>query len=560
MIKHIIVLIFISQAAFSQLDTLWTKIYFPDEDSLDFLGRSLQPTFDGGFIILGEQNNENIEPEIFLLKADSDGDGLWTRILPYTTYEKVIGYSIDETPDGGFIVLSMESNYSCYDDMDSSSVSILVLSKLDSAGETLWTRSYLQDYFHDQYDICAHRFDVIASQDGDLILYGNYYVGEDLKTWLLKTNSLGEPIWENTYDYNNTEAVTLGPDGSIFITGGYGFQGSPGTAYILKINPNGEQEWVQYESGPLNSNGSIIHSTIDNGLIVCGQYSSDYYTGPWLWKTDSLGNTEWDMGLEGEGINGLANLIQHPDGTYIIAGYVGQGVFSYSLLNMNDSTSNSFPYEGFSYQAIDIKSLNESTQITLVHNYLNKIGIVKTLYTNSSDCTADDGTDGVELWGECYSIENTTEILLPSSELTGEIPESIGNLINLNSLVLYNNQLSGEIPESIENLTNLMWLNLYNNQLSGEIPESIGNLTNLTSLDLGFNQFSGEIPEGLGNLTNLNHLWLYHNQLNGEIPITICNIDSNLEHFYIYDNQLCPPYPECLTEEEIGEQDTSNCP
>ena len=173
----------------------------------------------------------------------------------------------------------------------------------------------------------------------------------------------------------------------------------------------------------------------------------------------------------------------------------------------------------------------------------------------------DSCNDGeVELWGECYSIENTTEILLPSSELTGEIPESIGDLINLNSLVLYNNQLSGEIPESIENLTNLMWLNLYNNQLTGEIPESIGNLTNLTSLDLGFNQFSGEIPESLGNLTNLNHLWLYHNQLNGEIPITICNIDQNLEHFYIYDNQLCPPYPECLTEEEIGEQDTSNCP
>jgi len=172
----------------------------------------------------------------------------------------------------------------------------------------------------------------------------------------------------------------------------------------------------------------------------------------------------------------------------------------------------------------------------------------------------DSCNDGeVELWGECYSIENTTEILLPSSELTGEIPESIGDLINLNSLVLYNNQLSGEIPESIENLTNLMWLNLYNNQLTGEIPESIGNLTNLTSLDLGFNQFSGEIPESLGNLTNLNHLWLYHNQLNGEIPITICNIDQNLEHFYIYDNQLCPPYPECLTEEDIGEQDTSEC-
>ena len=177
----------------------------------------------------------------------------------------------------------------------------------------------------------------------------------------------------------------------------------------------------------------------------------------------------------------------------------------------------------------------------------------------SQDCTADDGTEGVELWEECYSIDNTTEILLPSSGLTGEIPESIGNLINLNSLVLYNNQLTGAIPESITDLNNLTWLNLYNNQLTGEILEDIGNLTNLTSLDLGFNQFIGEIPEGLDNLTNLNHLWLFNNQLYGEIPETICNIYQNLEHFFIFNNQLCPPYPDCLTELDIGYQDTTNC-
>ena len=102
------------------------------------------------------------------------------------------------------------------------------------------------------------------------------------------------------------------------------------------------------------------------------------------------------------------------------------------------------------------------------------------------DCTADNGTEGVELWGECYSIENTTEILLPSSGLAGEIQDSIGYFINLNSLVLYNNQL------------------------------------------------------------------------NGEIPVSICNVYQNLEHFYIYNNQLCPPYPECLTGEDIGYQDTAN--
>ena len=603
MIKHIIVLIFISQAAFSQLDTLWTKIYFPDEDTLDFIGRSFQPTLDGGFIILGEQNNENIEPEIFLLKADSDGENLWTTVLPHSIYDKVRAYSIDDTPDSGFVVSTTESNYSCYDDMDSSTVSTLVLFKLDASGDTLWTRSYLQDYSHDQYDICAYRFEVIASQDGDLILYGNYYVDDELKTWLLKTNSLGEPIWENTYDFDNTAGVTLGPDGSIFITGGYGFQGSPETAYILKINPNGEQEWVQYASGPLNTNGSIIHPTNDNGLVVCGQYSSDYYTGPWLWKTDSLGNTEWDINLDDEGINGLANLIQHTDGTYIIAGYYGQGVFSYLLLNTNNSTSNSFTYEGFS-AAIDIKSLTADTQITL----LQPIGIVKTHYI-SSYCTADDGTDGVELWGECYSIENTTELDLSYIGITGEIPPEIGNLINLSSLILKENQLGGEIPPEISyltgltqldlggnqftgeippeigSLTNLNILDLAGNQLTGALPAEIGNLANLTELELGgnqvmgaippeignlesltfihleYNQFTGEIPGEIGNLTNLVWLNFVHNQLTGEIPSSICNLDMNWSdpnNFNIFENQLCPPYPDCI-EDYVGDQDTTNC-
>ena len=62
------------------------------------------------------------------------------------------------------------------------------------------------------------------------------------------------------------------------------------------------------------------------------------------------------------------------------------------------------------------------------------------------DCTADDGTEGVELWGECYSIQNTTELDLPNNQLTGAIPPEIGNLTNLEWLVLGENQLTGEIP------------------------------------------------------------------------------------------------------------------
>ena len=54
---------------------------------------------------------------------------------------------------------------------------------------------------------------------------------------------------------------------------------------------------------------------------------------------------------------------------------------------------------------------------------------------------------------------------------------------------------------------------------------------------------------------------LSNNQVTGEIPLEICNqeIDWSFPDNDISNNQLCPPYPDCLTEEDIGYQDTSNC-
>ena len=96
--------------------------------------------------------------------------------------------------------------------------------------------------------------------------------------------------------------------------------------------------------------------------------------------------------------------------------------------------------------------------------------------------------------------------------------------------------------------------------MSGEIPENIGNLTQLDTLNLAFNQLSGEIPESIGSLINLNYLYLYKNKLGGTIPGSICNIFPNYIKFQIYENYFCPPYPTCIPEEKIGPQNTSQCP
>ena len=127
----------------------------------------------------------------------------------------------------------------------------------------------------------------------------------------------------------------------------------------------------------------------------------------------------------------------------------------------------------------------------------------------------------VELWGECYNIEQTTELDLDG--ITGEIPSSIGQLINLTKLWLHNNQLTGEIPPEIGNLTNLTSLSLSNNQFTGEIPSEIGNLTNLTSLYLYDNQFSGEIPQEVCDLIESNDLWMNYTLSGNDDLINTCD-------------------------------------
>ena len=74
-------------------------------------------------------------------------------------------------------------------------------------------------------------------------------------------------------------------------------------------------------------------------------------------------------------------------------------------------------------------------------------------------------------------------------------------------------------------------------------------------LNLCNNQFTGEISDSIGNLESLQSLSLCDNQLSGVIPESICDVTGGI----VSGNKLCPPYPECIEDYLIGEQDTANC-
>ena len=107
---------------------------------------------------------------------------------------------------------------------------------------------------------------------------------------------------------------------------------------------------------------------------------------------------------------------------------------------------------------------------------------------------------------------------------------------------------------------------IMNCNLSGQLPENIGDLEHLEELWLNSNQLTGEIPESLGNLTSLALLYLSDNQFVGNIPESLCNLNIEwggtnnwgVEYFNIWGNELCPPYPECMDAEIIGYQSCSD--
>ena len=111
------------------------------------------------------------------------------------------------------------------------------------------------------------------------------------------------------------------------------------------------------------------------------------------------------------------------------------------------------------------------------------------------------------------------------NQLSGPLPDGIGNCENLVNMWIRDNSLTCSIPSSFGNLKALESLDLGNNNLTGTIPTSIEDMASIESLDLDGNKLSRTVPEVQeGKLSTLVSLRLHWNDLTGAIPDSICNL------------------------------------
>lgn len=191
-------------------------------------------------------------------------------------------------------------------------------------------------------------------------------------------------------------------------------------------------------------------------------------------------------------------------------------------------------------QKVSYISLNNNN---LSGNIPDEIGNLKQL-TNLSMCW--NNLTG-ELPLSLFSLSKLEYItLIGTNGLCGTLPENLGNLVNLQSLTLSNNKFEGEIPHSIGNLEKLHSLYLENNNFSGELPVEMGNLKNMEWMLLGNNSFSGSIPKELGNMTKLQDADFQWNSFSGQLPEELFNLPS-LKRLDLRSNRLSGTFPKSMT-------------
>ncbi|MGB3477590.1 MAG: hypothetical protein WBB67_00335 [bacterium] len=288
-------------------DTLWTKTYGTARDDR---ASSIQQTTDGGYIVSGfSLPADDSLGDIYTIKINDQGDTLWSK--RYAGANHHAGYPAIQTADGGYIISGSTYSYGA-GGLD------IYLIKTNSQGDSLWTRTY--GGVNDETGL------VLPDIDGGYIVCGQTCsFGDTLgDVYLVKTDSLGIPVWTKTYGGVNYDVGYGGwtSDGG-YILGGYtcSFGDTLGDVYLIKTNSQGDTLWTRTYGG-VGSDMGFPQQRLDGGYIIVGTTYS-FGTGNadvYLIKTNASGDTLWTRTYGGTNNDFGWVLQQTTDGGYIVSG------------------------------------------------------------------------------------------------------------------------------------------------------------------------------------------------------------------------------------------------
>jgi hypothetical protein len=263
-------------------------------------------TFDNYYLCIGQIGINNLNSDILVIRADSDGNEVarWQ----YGTPAYDVPYAGIQTLDSGFLFAG-STLYSA-PPIYQSSYSIYII-KTDKNGKMLWDTIYSSP--RDLTGVLLTDADangVIEASDG-YIICGHRYAQQNFahpaspwafqKAWIAKLNKQdGSIIWEQNIGvyhatYQRFYSITKTNDGGYAATGGYiNADQVTGVCTLVKTDSQGDSLWsrefLYANDDSLTTVFYNILQTANNGYILTGYCEpSDAAEFPWVIITDSMG-------------------------------------------------------------------------------------------------------------------------------------------------------------------------------------------------------------------------------------------------------------------------------
>jgi hypothetical protein len=157
------------------------------------------------------------------------------------------------------------------------------LIKSDSKGIKAWEKTY------------GRAGGYTKARTVNQLTYGGYILGGytnntigNTYSWLLKTDGLGNIVWEKTYIGSGIKKVLETDDGGFVLLSDLGKN-----IYLIKIDGSGSQIWEKiYSLSESLTSACDLLMTSDGGYAIAGNTGSSEQQG-WLMKTDENGDEVW---------------------------------------------------------------------------------------------------------------------------------------------------------------------------------------------------------------------------------------------------------------------------
>jgi len=212
---------------------------------------------DGGLIAAGSWQDDSCIGCAGLVKTDSAGNETWTRqysIHGSSTFRSLCELSnsdIAVVGDGGF-----------------GQQMFIVLLKLTSSGDTIWTRQIHEAWL-------AHKI-VLSADGGYLIAAQSPTEGSGFRACAIKTDSMGSVTWSlvdtaSAGESSYYDVASVGDSGYVFV--GSSADSKPFACYIDNSgNLRAESSLEEYERGAIRG-VSVVESEGDEQVVCFGSYS-----------------------------------------------------------------------------------------------------------------------------------------------------------------------------------------------------------------------------------------------------------------------------------------------